>query len=350
MDALRPVPSQRGRLLRLMLVALAGVLLFIWSCGEDENSVIKLHAWETDSHFLNNALFKFIVENGYGHPVETVIQTTPVLVDTLPSGEVDINLEGWQHNIPEWYEEHTASGAIVNLGMNYEGGPQFFMVPKWVADEQRIRSVDDLHDKWELFADPEDPSKGVIYSGIMGWQATDINRVKIQAYGLEPYYNALSPGSAPALEATFVTAQQSRQPVVGYYWSPTSLMGSYEWQVLEEPAYTEECWTSVSAAAEDPTLRPIDAACGYPDVPIDKLAHKSMLDTAPEVVEMLKKMSVGLEPLVQTLGWASQNADGDWEKAAVHYLRTNESRWRSWVTPRAYDKIAAAMNAYGGAG
>ena len=73
-------------------------VVLLAACGS-ESPVIKVHAWEVDSHFVNNAIFKFIVENGYGNPVETVVETTPVLKETLPKGEVDLNLEGWQQNI-----------------------------------------------------------------------------------------------------------------------------------------------------------------------------------------------------------------------------------------------------------
>ena len=200
----------------VLITGLALATLFIGACGGG-SSVIRVHAWETDSHFLNNAIFTFVVENGYGYRVETVIQTTPVLKETLPNGEVDLNLEGWQQNIPDWYAEQIGRGNIVNLGMNYEGGPQFYMIPKWVAEEHGITSVFDLEQHWDLFKDPEDPSKGIFYNGILGWEATEINQVKLEAYGLTRYYNPEAPGSVPAMEAALETAQERHQPVVGYY-------------------------------------------------------------------------------------------------------------------------------------
>lgn len=321
-----------------VIVVLALTLLLGSACG-GEKPVIKLHAWETGSHFLNNAIFTFLVENGYGYPVETVIQTTPVLKETLPTGEVDLNLEGWQHNIPDWYAEHTSQGSVVNLGMNYEGGPQFYMVPKWVAEQHGINSIFDLQEHWELFMDPEDPSKGIFYNGILGWEVTGINRVKLEAYGLTMFYNSEAPGSVPAMEAALADAQERGQPVVGYYWSPAPLNASYEWHVLDEPPHTKECWDKITAATLDESLRPIDEACAFPDAPIDKLAHRSLEGKAPEVVDMLKKMQVGLDPLNRTLAWVTQNNVQDWDEAALHYLSNNEDRWRSWVTPGAYQKI-----------
>ncbi len=316
------------------------------ACG-GEKPVIRVHAWETDSHFINNAIFSYIVEKGYGYSVEEVIETTPVLKEALPDGEVDLNLEGWQHNIPEWYQENLDGGNIVNLGMYFEGGPQFYMIPKWVAEEYGIRSVHDLEEYWELFTDPQDPSKGLFYNGILGWQATEINRVKLEAYGLTRFYNLEAPGSVLALEAALETAQQGHQPVLGYYWSPAPLNAAYEWQILEEPPYTPACWEAITLAAEDSGLRPANDVCGFPNPPIDKLAHKGLLKKAPDVVEMLRKMQVGLEPLNQVLAWARQNKVVDFEEAASYYLRNNEDRWRGWVTPEAYQNVKAALGPEG---
>jgi ABC-type proline/glycine betaine transport system substrate-binding protein len=54
--------------------------------------------------------------------------------------------------------------------------------------------------------------------------------------------------------------------------------------------------------------------------------------------------NVGLEPINETLAWAVENAIGDdWERAAVHYFRTYEDRWRGWVTPEAYERISEAL-------
>ena len=59
---------------------------------------------------------------------------------------------------------------------------------------------------------------------------------------------------------------------------------------------------------------------------------------------MVRNMNVGLEPLNQTLAWAVENAIGDdWERAAVHYLRTYVERWQSWVTPEARERINRAL-------
>ena len=320
----------------LLLVVLAG------GCGEDK-PVLKAHTWEGGSILLNNAIFEFIVEEGYGYPVEIVVETTPVLQEALPKGEVDLNLEGWQQNIPEWYDEHIAKGDIVNLGMLYEGGPQYYLIPTWVADEYNIETVFDMKGHWDLFQDPQDPSKGVFYNCLIGWQCREINSVKLEAYGLAPYFNLISPASEDALTAALARPQDSRQPVFGYAYAPSALIGAHNWHILEEPPYSAACWAAVTAATGDDSLRPIDQACAFEVVPIETLAHKGLVDKAPDVVERLRKMVVGLGPLSETLAWADQNGVEDWSEAALHYLETYEDRWRTWVTPQAYDSIKLAL-------
>jgi glycine betaine/proline transport system substrate-binding protein len=337
-NLVRRNPLLMARLLAAALV----VALSVVACG-GENPTIRLHAWQTDSHFFNNAIFEFIVENGYGYPVETVVSTTPVLQESLPAGEVDLNLEGWQQNVPDWYDEQIDKGSVVNLGMNYEGGPQFYMIPAWVAEEHGIETIFDMQNHWQLFEDPQDPSKGIFFGGVIGWEALTINEIKLQAYGLDRYYNLVAPGSGKALGTALARGQDDRQPVFGYYWSPNGLMGTYDWHILKEPAHTDVCWEEVIAAVQDPSQRPINEACEYPNPPIDKIAHSGLQGKAGDVVEMVTKMSVGLAPLNATLAWVDESGTEDWEAAAIHYLRTNPSRWQSWVTPDARENVNSAL-------
>ena len=170
--------------------------------------------------------------------------------------------------------------------------------------------------------------------------------MKLEAYGLDRYYNAVTPSLA-VLEATLAAAQERRQPVFGYFWSPTALIGKYDWQVLEEPPYTQACGQAIAEAVSRGGAVP-DEACAYESVAIDALAHSGLQHKASDVVEMLQKMNVGLGPLNETLAWAVENgvADaGDWERAAVHYLQAFEQRWRTWVTQEAYERIKDALDA-----
>ena len=331
------------KLSRLLGIFLILVLLVLLVPGCAQKPVIKLHDAEFESIWVNNAIAQFIIEKGYGYPVETVVMTSQVMQQAIQKGEIDVRLEGWQQNFIVWYNEQIERGNIVNLGITYEDSSQFFIIPKWVADEYEIKTIFDMRDHWELFQDPEDPSKGVFYNSLIGWECTEINKVKLEAYRLSKYYNLVPTGSPDALVAALARPQQEHKPVFGYYWAPTPLVAAYDWYILEEPPYTDEGWEKIIAATEDKSLRPLDQACAYETILIDKIAHKGLLKKAPDVVEMLEKMYVGLEPLNETLAWAAENEVQDWEKAAIYYLQNYADRWKTWVTPKAYERIQKAL-------
>lgn len=330
--------------LGLLMIAVTAMAFLCQGCGRaGEKPVIKLYDGQWDSLSVNNAIAEFVIEKGYGYPVQTVEMTLQMSEEALPKGNIDLNMEAWQQNRFKWYNEQIKKGNIVNLGMTFEACPQFFVIPKWMAEQYNIKTVFDMKDHWQLFKDPEDASKGVFVNGLPGWGVSDINIVKLEAYGLLKRYNVVSSHSDKALEAMLVRAQENRRPVFAYYWEPTELMGVYDWHILEEPSYSDECWEKVLAAVKDRDLRPVGRACAYNTTPIDKIAHKGLLKKAPDVVTMLKKMNVGLAPLNENLGWLKTNKVQDMGKAAIHYLENYEHRWKSWVTSTAYERIKEAI-------
>ena len=319
------------------------IALLVNGCGGGK-PVIKLYDGQWESLSVNNAIFQFIAEEGYGYSVEVVVMKTFGMQNALPSGEIDLNLEGWQQNISDWYDQQIGQGNIVNLGMTYEGGPQFYIIPKSVAEESAIHSIEDMKDRWELFRDPQDSSKGVFYNCPIGSACTKLNRVKLEAYGLDRYYNLVSPDSLEALEAVLGRHQENGLAVFGYFWAPTALMGSYDWQVLEEPPHTDACRAKLAAAAEDQRPQTVDQGCAYENLPIDKLAHKDLPGKAPDLVAMLRNMNVGLEPLNKTLAWAVGNdVQGEWKRAAIHYLQNFEDIWTRWVPAHVAAKVKEAL-------
>ena len=334
--------------LLLLLAAMSAVVVFAAACSSepDVKPTIRVSDQSFESLWINTAIFKFIVENGYGYPVETVELTTPLMQVAIAEGDIDVTLEMWQQNFIDNYNEQIAAGNYVNLGPTYEGGPQFFMVPKYTADEYNIKTVEDMKKHWELVEDPEDASKGQFINCPIGWQCAEINRAKLEAYGLDEFFNIYSGGTGAALDAALVGAQKKNKPVFGYYWAPTSIMGAYEWTVLEEPAYTEACWAEVSKGQLDATYTPKEA-CAYETLPIDKVVHKDLLEKAPDVVEMMKKMNIGLQPINVTAAYTIANFEAQWDKAAIYYLQNYEDRWTTWMPADNVKKVKEALAAAG---
>jgi glycine betaine/proline transport system substrate-binding protein len=311
--------------------------------SEPDLPLIRFGDNQFQSLWVNNAIAAFILEEGYGYPTETVALTTQIMQVSLPRGDIDVHMEGWEHRFFGWFDEESGAGRIFSAGPVYEGGPQFWVIPEWVHEEHGIDTVADLADNWELFKDPEDPNKGVFVNCIIGWQCEQINLVKLQGYGLDAHFNSVSPGSAAALDAALVGAQKRRQPVFGYHWAPTAVSAGYDWHVLGEPAYSRECWARIIAAKDDPSLRPIEGACAYETVSINTLVNSGLRDKAPDAVSVLENMFVGIDALTDVVGWFSANELSEYRDAAVYFLRNYAERWTEWVTEEAASNIRQSL-------
>jgi glycine betaine/proline transport system substrate-binding protein len=334
-------------LLFASLLLVASMVIGIGGCSSEEEvkPTIKFSDRQWESMWLENAIAQYIIEEGYGYPTEAIQMSTATMQVSIVKGEVDVDIEAWQQNYPDWYNEEIGKGTIEELGFVLEGGPQFWCIPQWMHDEYGITTVEDMKDNWELFEDPENPSKGLFINSPTGWACTTINEIKFEAYGLLDTFNIADPGTAGAETAALAGPQKKKEPVFGYYWAPTGLMGMFDWYVLEEPAYDADVWAKIQAAMEDESLRPIDEACAYESVPLAIMANKDLRGKAPDVVAMLEKMVVGLDRCNKALAWAEENEIQDWEKVAVWFLREYDSTWKTWVTSDAYKKVKEALEA-----
>ena len=348
---------KRGNLAKVLLImiGLVAIMLLSAACGDgDDKEVIKFHnpQWETIEE--HNAIASYIVEKGYGYPVETIIGDTGTMEVALPTGELDVNMELWQANIPVWYAKVIADGTVVDLtggkgpvangavGQIIEATDQGWYVPTFVIDQNPgLKSVSDLPNYIELFEDPEDPGKGVWLSCTPGAACTKRFIAKANAYGLDETYNVQTPGSYGALAAAIEGAYLAGEPVLAYYWEPTKLLSDLDMTQLEEPAWSQECADALAAGTE---AEPYESAIGCHDA-LDDVhtgVTASLVDRAPEVVDFLGKMFIGSLPLAGLATWKTDN-NKEWSDAAVYYLQQNESTWTTWVTDDAAKKVKAAL-------
>ena len=349
---------KRGNLAKvlLLMIGLVAIMLIGAACGDsDDKEVIKFHnpQWETIEE--HNAIASYIVEHGYGHPVEIIIGDTGTMQVALPTGELDVNMELWQANIPAWYQEKVIDEKLVvdltggkepvangAVGQIIEATDQGWYVPTYVIEANPgLKAVSDLPNFINLFEDPEDPGKGVWLSCTPGAACTKRFIAKANAYGLDKTYNVQTPGSYGALAAAIEGPYKAGDPVLAYYWEPTKLLADLDMTQLTEPAWTQECADALAAGTEsEPYTSTIGCHDALDDVHTGVTA--SLVDRAPEVVDFLGKMFVGSLPLGDLATWKTDN-NKEWSDAAIYYLRQNESTWTTWVTDDAAKKVKEAL-------
>lgn len=296
-----------------------------------------------DSVIVHNRIMQFIIENGYGYQTDAVAGSTIPMLQGLIANDIQITSEIWVDNLPDWTAA-VEEGSLLDLGTNYGESEQGWYVPTYVieGDEERgiepmapdLQSVDDLAQYAELFQDPENPDKGRFYNGVAGWEATEINSAKLQAYGLTDAYTDFLPGSTAAIFASLSSAYETGEPWFGYLWSPHWVFAHMDMTRLEEPEYTEECWEQIKSGEE---------ACAFPDVPVHISANAEFGEQAPGIIEMLENYESNAEKTNAVLLYMQENEIDDHTQAAIWYLQEYEEDWVEWVPDDVAEKVKQAI-------
>ena len=313
----------RKLILFLMLLTLL-IPLSVAAEGQQDNDSLTIVfadlSW--DSVQVHNRIVAYIIENGLeGYKADFVPGDSVPTINAITQGDIDVDMESWQQNLREVYDKGIASGNLINLGKNLPDGPQGWWIPRYMVEgpdavAPGLKSVTDLPRYAHLFTDPEDPSRGVIYGGVAGWGQLTTSEEFFDTYNLHDDFNMGIVGSQAALAASMVGSYKKGEPWIGYYWAPTAVMGKLDMIRLK--------------------------GSEYPKADVDILVNKSMLDKAPDVVEILKNYSTTVDHCNKFL---SEMDDNGWDaaQAAEWFLKNNESVWTEWVSSDAAEKVKAAL-------
>ncbi len=318
--------------MKSILMSIALVLL-IAGCSK-EPDIIKVGEGDWDSNAFHDQVAKFIIENGYGAKLDIITADTAVMVSGLKTNKIDMSMELWSDNIPT-YQDDIDAGDYVALSTNFDDNMQGLYVPTYVVEGDDavapdLTSVSQLKDYANLFPDPEDPSKGIIYGGPEGWSATEFLHNKIEALGLDEVYNFRTIDSGATLAATLSGAYQRKEPWLGYYWEPTWVMGLYDMTLIDDEPYSEENFNQGIGA--------------FPTVDVQVVATPDFVEKHPEITAFLKNYTTSSELTSQALGYMQDN-EAESEEAAVWFLKENDM-WKDWVSDEALSKIESALDAY----
>ena len=290
---------------------------------------------------LQNQIAGLILEAGFGCTYTDIPGATIPMVQGLVRGDIDINMEIWFNTAPDIYYEAADAGSVLDLGMSMDGAGEFsFLVPRYVieGDADRgidpmapdLKSIDDLPRYADLFKDPEEPDKGRYYNCVIGWQCEVVNNDKMATYGLDEHFTNFRPGASAALQASLIGAYEKGEAWLGYYWSPTWVLGTYDMVALEEPAYSDECWEG-------------DHGCAFPTSVLHVALSKDYSEAASEgMVNFLDAYAVTLQELAAYLQMMSNEVEA--VDAAREFLKNEMDVWTAWVSEDVAGRVQASLN------
>jgi glycine betaine/proline transport system substrate-binding protein len=207
-------------------------------CGE-----VSITEMDWASSAVVTQIAKFLMEQGYGCSVTTVPTTTvPAIASLAETGEPDIVTELWTIYTPVYFDLK-AEGKVVELSkVLSDGGVEAWWIPDYLAEAHpELKTIEGILANPELVG-------GRFHDCPAGWgcDVTNLNNltaVKAMDMGLERFQH----GSGETLATSIAAAYENEEPWFGYYWAPTSVLGSYPMVKVETAPYDEAAHTCNAA-------------------------------------------------------------------------------------------------------
>jgi len=336
----RPTPITKAEVEQLIQVEVASLRELLEdtssppATGTKPTIVFSDLNWE--SARLQNRIAMFIVEHGYGYPVDQISGETLTLWDNLLDGDSMVTMEVWLPNQQEAWDQAVFDGSIIPLGKSLDANWQGFVVPTYMLNQfSNFYDVRQLPERLDEFVPIGERLKKRTFEKValvtcpIDTECYTINQSKIEAYGLENHVEVVVPSSLSALQESLERAYSNSEPWLGYMWGPSRLSEELDLTILEEPEYTEDCWATTKA-------------CAYPTAQVLVAVHPIMLSIAPELVEFLRQWDFTARRQTGTEKWMHDN-DATTEEAAAFFLKTWPTVWTEWVPEEVGERVQVAL-------
>ncbi|GGK02207.1 glycine/betaine ABC transporter [Lentibacillus kapialis] len=167
-------------------------------------------------------MWKVILEEK-GYDVNLKMLDMGVIMQSLASDDLDINLEVWLPIQDKAYLEEYKDDVFFSEATWYDNAKVGLVVPKYMKD---INSIDDLKANKEKF-------NGEITGFDSGAGTMEVTKKDlISEYNLD---YELIPSSEPAMITAIGDAIENKEPVVSPLWSPHRVFSQYDLKFLEDP-------------------------------------------------------------------------------------------------------------------
>ncbi|MEM9134720.1 MAG: glycine betaine ABC transporter substrate-binding protein [Actinomycetota bacterium] len=331
-------PPARGRR-RRRLATLLGAALVLAACSstpsaeEVETSVeptaplirptlqFVVNDWTASA--LNVAVAEQLIEANLGYPVVPVrMDDTREIYEELADGEVDAVLEIWPSSMSDQDRLYFDRDQVVDIGPLGATGKVGWFVPQYMID------ADPALAGWEGYTESATAARfATATSGGRGrFLGTNPDYAQydeqlIDNLGL-PFTVQYS-GSEAATLAEVEARVEAREPVLLYWWTPTSAVARFDLVNVALPAHGPDC-TGPSAAAEG------RVDCDYPTDELFKAVSVELPARAPEVLAFLQQFTLTTDDQLSML--TAVEMDGlTIDAAASAWIAANPDRWQPWL-------------------
>ena len=295
---------------------------------EEEKDTIVFADLNWGSAQIQSAIAQHIVKHGYGYPVAGEFGGTVPLFQGLLGGDIHVTMEIWLPNQNDVWLPALDEGKVIPVGNSLdEQWQSAFVIPTYLAEANpELRTVQDLRDHLDLFEKEGD--KVILWTCPSEWACSRVNAGQVTNYGLDDVL-VLKGAPGGGLAASLNGAYQKEEPWLGFMWFPALSSAVLDLTRLEEPA---------CAVGQDS----VDG-CAYGAGPVRIAVHPTLVQRAPEVIELLRRWSFD-EVVGEALNYQSQT-DASYEEVATWFLSNYEDLWTTWVPQNVADRVKASLPA-----
>ncbi|MCH2167681.1 MAG: ABC transporter substrate-binding protein [Oceanicola sp.] len=306
----------------------AGATSAAADCGE-----VSITEMDWASSAVVTYVSKFLMEQGYGCTVQVVpSSTTPAVASLAETGEPDLVTELWAAYTPAYFDLKEQGKVVELANVLVDGGVEGWWIPQYLAEEHpELTTIEGILANPELVG-------GRFHDCPDGWGCNFTNHSNLKASGLlDAGIERFQHGSGETLATAIAAAYEDKAPWFGYYWAPTSVLGSYPMVQVDMGPYNEEAHTC-NVKDDCPT----PAMSSYPTAIVLTVATTSFANEEPEIAELMSKVTFTNAQMGEILAW--QEAQGaSYEEAAVYFLSNYPETWGAWLNDAARDKLSALL-------
>ncbi|AHE62485.1 glycine betaine ABC transporter substrate-binding protein [Borrelia parkeri] len=214
----------------LLISIFISFILILFSCDKNDNSndssfksvrSVKIAYVNWIGETVATNIMKVVFEK-IGYNVEILPVTTSIMYQYLASGQVDGMVSAWVPTADKFYYEKFKD-KFVDLGANYEGTLQGFVVPSYVT----ISSISELKGRGAEFK-----NKMV---GIDAGAGTQLSvEETLKRYGLDKEYELIS-SSESVMLASLESAIKKHEWILVPLWKPHWAFTKYDIKFLDDP-------------------------------------------------------------------------------------------------------------------
>ena len=312
---------------KLAVMASAAVMAATPALAAD--IVIGVPNWPSVAVTAN--ILKVVIEDNFGLEVELQNATNPIVFEAMDKGSMDIHPEVWMPNQQNLHDTYVKDKGTVL--MNPNGIPSFqgICVPKFVAEEYGVTTIEDLTDpdKAALF-DSNGDGKGEVWIGAAGWASTNVEKIRAKSYGYSETFELLEMDETLALAALDAAVQQ-KKPYVFFCYTPHHMFALHELTVLEEPAYDAAKWNVIQPTDDPAWLEKSDAGVAWDLAYLHIHYAKSLEQRYPEVASLVANVKLDTDT-VSAMTYALVVEKQDPAEFAKNWVAANEDAVLDWLS------------------